>query len=155
MATTVKMMFNDRDAILELAKDPEVQAKIKVAIVDEVAKRAAKAAQTALGETIGDAVNQELDKFNHPSARDPNNLFTRSGEWCQHVALKPDVQKKIRDHVRAVLTQQMDELVNSLPEMAELKRELAEQVANVKGMNVREMLKAEIERVVSKKFGGS
>ena len=49
----------------------------------------------------------------------------------------------------------MDELVNSLPEMAEVKRELAEQVANVKAMNVGEMLKAEVERVVREKFGGN
>ena len=155
MATTVKMMFNDRDAILELAKDPEVQAKIKVAIVDEVAKRAAKAAQAALEKAIADAVDQELDKFNCPSAKDPNNLFTRAGIWGQRVTLKPDVREKIRDHVRMALTQQMDELVNASPEMAELKHELAEQVLNVRAMNVREMLKAEIERVVSKKFGGS
>ena len=154
MATTVKMMFNDKEAVLELAKDPEVQAKIKAAIVDEVAKRAAKAAQAALEKTIADAVDQELNKFNCPSAKDPNNLFTRSGMWGQHVMLKPDVQEKIRDHVRAALSEQMDTIVNSLPEMDEVRRELAEQVANVKSMNVEEMLKAEIERVVQKKFGG-
>lgn len=154
MATTVKVMLNDRDAILELAKDPEVQAKIKIAIVDEVAKRAAKAAQAALETTIAGAVDREVAKFNCPSARDPNNLFTRAGVWGEHVTLKPDVQKKIRDHVREALTRQMDELVNASPGMAEVKRELAEQVANVKAMNVEEMLRAEIERVVRKRFGG-
>lgn len=51
------------------------------------------------------------------------------------------MREKIRDHVRAVLSEQMDTIVNSLPEM--------------KGMNVKEMLKAKIERVVQKKFGGN
>lgn len=154
MATTVKMMFNDRDAILELAKDPEVQAKIKAAIVDEVGKRAAKAAQATLEKTIENVVDLELAKFNHPSAKNPNNWFTRDSVW-NRVTLKSDVREKIRDRIRVALTEQMDELVNSLPEMAEVKRELAEQAANVKAMNVREMLKGEIERVVRNRFGGN
>lgn len=154
MATTVKMMFNDKEAVLELAKDPEVQAKIKAAIVDEVAKRAAKAARAALENSIEEAVNLEVDRFNFPSARNPNNWFTRDNAW-HRLTLKPDVREKIRDHVRAVLSEQMDTIVSSLPEMDEVRRELAKQVANVKGMNVEEMLKAEIERVVRKKFGGN
>ena len=153
MATTVKVMLNDRDAILELAKDPEVQAKIKTAIVDEVAKRAAKAAQATFQKTIESVVDLELDKFNFPSARNPNNWFTRDSAW-HRPTLKPDVREKIRDHVRAVLAEQMRELVNSLPEMDEVKRALAAQVANVEGMDVKEMLKDEIERVVRAKFGG-
>ena len=154
MATTIKIMLNDQQSIEELAKDPEIQVKIKAAIVDEVAKRAAKAAQAVLEKTIESAVDLELDRFNFPSARNPNNWFTRDSAW-HRPTLKPDVREKIRDHVRAVLTEQMDELVNASPEMAELKRELAEQVVNVRAMNVKEMLKAEIGRVVSKKFGES
>ena len=154
MATTIKIMLNDRQSIEELAKDPEVQAKIKAAIVDEVAKRAAKAAQATLERTIQSAVDLELDRFNFPSAQNPNNWFTRDSAW-HRPTLRPDVRKKIRDHVREVLEHQMDELVSSLPEMDEIKRELANQVANVKSMDVGEMLKAEIERVVSKKFGGA
>lgn len=150
MSTSVKIMLNDRDAILELAKDPEVEAKIKAAIVDEVGKRAAKAAQAALGTAIANVVDQEIRKFTMPSRRDPNNLFTQD-TWGT-VTLKPEVVQKIRDHVRAELTRQVWDVVDEFPEREEVRKELRKQVDFVKSADVNKMLRESVERVVKEKF---
>jgi hypothetical protein len=150
MSTSVKIMLNDKDAILELAKDPEVEAKVKAAIVDEVGKRAAKAAQAALGAAIADVVDQEIRKFTMPSRRDPNNLFTQN-TWG-NVTLKPEVVQKIRDHVREELTRQVWDVVDEFPEREEVRKELRKQVDFVKSADVNKMLRESVERVVKEKF---
>ena len=150
MSTSVKIMLNDRDAILELAKDPEVEARIKAAIVDEVGKRAAKAAQAALGAKIAEVVDQEIRKFTMPSRRDPNNLFTQN-TWGT-VTLKPEVVQKIRDHVRAELTRQVWDAVDAFPETTEIREELRKQVDVAKSMDIKKMLGATIKEVVKEKF---
>lgn len=150
MSTSVKIMLNDRDAILELAKDPEVEAKVKAVIVDEVGKRAAKAAQAALGAAIANAVDQEMRKFEMPSRRDPNGLFTRD-TWGI-VTLKPAVVDKIREHVRAELTRQVWDAVDEFPEKEEIRKELRRQVDLVKSADVNKMLRESVEKVVKDKF---
>ena len=150
MSTSVKIMLNDRDAILELAKDPEVEAKVKAAIVDEVGKRAAKAAQAALGTAIANAVGQEMRKFEMPSRRDPNSLFTQD-TWGI-VTLKPAVVSQIREHVRAELTRQVWDAVDEFPEKEEIRKELRRQVDFVKSADVNKMLRESVEKVVKDKF---
>ena len=143
-------MLNDRDAILELAKDPEIEAKVKAAIVDEVGKRAAKAAQAALGTAIANVVDQEIRKFTMPSRRDPNNLFTQN-TWGI-VTLKPAVVDKIREHVRAELTRQVWDAVDEFPEKEEIRKELRKQVDFVKSADVNKILRESVEKVVKDKF---
>lgn len=150
MPTSVKIMLNDRDAILELAKDPEVEAKVKAAIVDEVGKRAAKAAQAALGTAIANVVDQEIRKFTMPSRRDPNNLFTQD-TWGI-VTLKPAVVNQIREHVRAELTRQVWDAVDEFPEKEEIRKELRKQVNFVKSADVNKILRESVEKVVKDKF---
>lgn len=150
MSTSVKIMLNDRDAILELAKDPEVEAKVKAAIVDEVGKRAAKAAQAALGTAIANVVDQEMRKFEMPSKRDPNNMFTLD-TWGR-VTLKPAVVDKIRDRVRAELTMQVWGAVDAFPETTEIREELRKQVDVAKSMDIKKMLGEMVEKVVREKF---
>lgn len=150
MSTSVKIMLNDRDAILELAKDPEVEAKVKAAIVDEVGKRAAKAAQAALGTVIAVVVDQEIKKFTMPSRRDPNNLFTQD-TWGA-VTLKPAVVDKIREHVRTELTRQVWDAADEFPEKEEVRKELRRQVDVAKSMDVKKMLAEAIKEVVKEKF---
>ena len=150
MSTSVKIMLNDRDAILELAKDPEVEAKVKAAIVDEVGKRAAKAAQAALGTAIANAVDQEIRKFTTSSRRDPNNPFTQD-TWGT-VTLKPAVVSQIREHVRAELTRQVWDAVDEFPEKEEIRKELRKQVDVAKSMDIKKMLRESVEKVVKDKF---
>lgn len=150
MPTSIKVMLNDRDAILELAKDPEIEAKVKAAIVDEVGKRAAKAAQAALGTAIANVVDQEIRKFTMPSRRDPNNLFTQN-TWGI-VTLKPAVVDKIREHVRAELTRQVWDAVDEFPEKEEIRKELRKQVDFVKSADVNKILRESVEKVVKDKF---
>lgn len=56
----VKIMLNKDEEIKELAKDPEVQLKIKAAIIDGIGTRAAKAVQKELTHDIDEAVRKAV-----------------------------------------------------------------------------------------------
>ena len=58
----VKIMLNKDEEIKELAKDPEVQVKIKAAIIDGIGTRAIKAVQNVLARDIETAVEREVYK---------------------------------------------------------------------------------------------
>ena len=56
----VKIMLNKDEEIKELAKDPEVQLKIKAAIIDGIGTRAVKAVQKELTHDIDEAVRKAV-----------------------------------------------------------------------------------------------
>lgn len=151
MATTIKMMFNDREAVLELAKDPKVQAKIKAAIVDEVGKRAAKAAQAALDHTIEEAVNLAMVRFLKGK---PNDVVKRCDIW-DHIVLSDKVMKAIQAAVDDKLTLAAFDYVDKFPENNQLRLAIQRQVDYINSRSFEKLLKAEVERVVQKKFGGN
>lgn len=118
MATTVKIMLNDKSSIEELAKDPEVQVRIKTAIVDEIGKRAAKAAQAALDKSVENAVRLAMDKF----LRDkPNDVVKRCDTWG-YITLSDKVKEAIQNAVNSKLTIAAFEYVDKLPENEKLKK---------------------------------
>jgi len=56
----IKIMLNKDEEIKELSKDPEVQFKIKAAIIDGVGARAVKAVQKELANDINEAVRKAV-----------------------------------------------------------------------------------------------
>lgn len=152
MATTVKIMLNDRESILELAKDPEVQAKIKAALVDEVAKRAAKAVQAALEKSIETAVSNAMYDFLR--ATPPNDVVKRV-DLCGNVQLSDKLKKKIRDTVNDHLTLAAFDYVEKFPENEQLREALQHQVEYAKTLDVKKMLYQAVEKLARDKFGGT
>ena len=151
MATTVKMMFNDKEAVLELAKDPEVQVKIKTAIVDEAAKRAAKAIQAALNSTIEDAVNLAMVRFLKGK---PNDVVKRCDMW-DRIVLSDKLMKAIQDAVDTKLTIAAFEYPEKFPENKELKKAIQRQIDYVNKVDMEKMIRESIDRLVKERFGGS
>lgn len=76
----IKIMLNKDEEITRLAQDPEVQIKIKNAIVDAVAARTVKAIRTILEDQITRAASGAV--FNNPDS------YSRK--------LKPEVEKQIK-----------------------------------------------------------
>ena len=62
----IKIMLNKDEEITRLAQDPEVQIRIKNAIVDEVARRTVKAVGAELEPFIDNKVKELL--FSNPKA---------------------------------------------------------------------------------------
>lgn len=76
----IKIMLNKDEEITRLAQDPEVQIKIKNAIVDAVAARTVKAIRNILEDQITRAASGAV--FNNPDS------YSRK--------LKPEVEKQIK-----------------------------------------------------------
>lgn len=152
MATTVKVMLNDRESIEELVKDPETQVLVKNAIVDAVAKRAAKAAQAALDSTIERAVELAMVRFLKGK---PNDIVKRCDVW-DHIVLSDKVMKAIQIAVDEKLTLAAFDYADKFPENDQLRQAIQKQIdyVNSMGVDIEKRLASAIEKVVREKFGG-
>lgn len=146
----IKMMLNDKSSIEELAKDPEIQIRIKDAIVDEIGKRAAKAAQAALGSTVERAVELAMVRFLKGK---PNDVVKRCDLW-DHIVLSDKMMKAIQDAVDAKLTMAAFDYAEKFPENEELKKAIQKQVDYAKKVDVEKMIRESVDKIVKDRFGG-
>ena len=146
----IKMMLNDKSSIEELAKDPEIQIRIKDAIVDEIGKRAAKAAQAALDSTIERAVELAMVRFLKGK---PNDVVKRCDLW-DHIVLSDKMMKAIQDAVDAKLTMAAFDYAEKFPESEELKKAIQRQVDYAKKVDVEKMIRESVDKIVKDRFGG-
>ena len=116
----VKVQINDKKAVEELlANNPDIEIKIKDAIIDEVAKRATKAINNALHSTVECAARREVEKF---CSADNTSLFAT--DCWGDLKLNEATSKLIRDHVDRVLMEQVMEQIVSSPDMEQLRARL-------------------------------
>lgn len=146
----IKMMLNDKSSIEELAKDPEIQIRIKDAIVDEIGKRAAKAAQAALGSTVERAVELAMVRFLKGK---PNDVVKRCDLW-DRIVLSDKMMKAIQDAVDAKLTMAAFDYAEKFPENEELKKAIQKQVDYAKKVDVEKMIRESVDKIVKDRFGG-
>ena len=148
----IKMMLNDKSAIEELAKDPEIQMRIKDAIVDDIAKRAAKAAEAALNKTISAAVEEAMHRFmtTYMGSADVIKSVSAYGS----ITLSDKLKKKIQDQVDTALTYAAFDYAEKFPENDELKKALQRQVDHANKADVDKMIRESVDRIVADKFGG-
>ncbi|MCQ2300584.1 MAG: hypothetical protein MJZ81_10730 [Bacteroidales bacterium] len=143
--TQLKIMLNDSAAIAEIAKDPEVVIKIKKAIVDEVAKRTAKAIE---GE-IALAVKKEIDSFTHPDTE--NEVFKSGyGYWSS-----PVLSDEMRKHVEAIVASKVRNEIDEIVERFDVNAKYAE-VFNKRKQEIEEYdFDKAVQKFISKKLAAS
>lgn len=146
----IKMMLNDKSSIEELAKDPEIQIRIKDAIVDEIGKRAAKAAQAALNSTVERAVELAMVRFLKGK---PNDIVKRCDLW-DRIVLSDKMMKAIQDAVDAKLTRAAFDYAEKFPENEELKKAIQRQVDYANTVDVEKMIRESVDKIVKERFGG-
>jgi len=95
----IKIMLNKDEEITKLAQDPEVQIRIKNAIVDEVARRTVKAVGAELEPFICDKVRELL--FSNPKA-----VFDRT--------LRPEVKAEMETYISASITSKIRDVADGM-----------------------------------------
>lgn len=112
MNAKVKIMLNDKESIGELARDPEVQIRIKEAIIDEIGKRVVKIFRADLD----DAIRLEVQSFTRPSKA--NEVFGKPS-WGSEPVLSAKMKTEVEEFVRTKVRREIDTVVREFNANAE------------------------------------
>lgn len=137
----IKIMLNKDEEITRLAQDPEVQIRIKNAIVDEVAERAAKEMEGDLVEYIDNKVRALL--FSNPNARYDRELRT-------------DVKKELDKYISESMLPRIRDVANGMSEKFD--KEMSDMLELYKKMfakyDVEKLLSSAAERFIKDRLSG-
>lgn len=136
---TVKLMLNKDKEIKRLAQDPEVQIRIKEAIVDAIAKRAVKALDSGeIRKAIDETVKTTLLK-DKPSWQPP---------------LKENIAKRVETAAKDALDDRLHEiLVDALPGYeVKFRQILDERLKEIEKLDFADMAQRAVNRYVTAKF---
>ncbi len=136
---TVKLMLNKDEEIKRLAQDPEVQIRIKDAIVAAIANRAVKALDSGeIREAIDKTVNKTLLK-DKPSWQPP---------------LKENIAKRIEAAAKDALDERRLEILeDKLPEyVTKFNQILDRHLKEVEKLDFAAMAQKAVDRFVATKF---
>lgn len=136
---TVKLMLNKDEEIKRLAQDPEVQIKIKEAIVDAIAKRAVKAVDCL---EVRDAIDRTLKK---------TLLDDKPSLWPP---LKESVAERVATTAKNALDERLHEiLVEALPGYeVKFRQILDEHLKEIEKLDFAAMAQRAVDRFVAAKF---
>lgn len=140
MENKLTILLNDKEFLTEIAKDPEVQLKIKDAIVDAAIKRSTKISNN-LTESIGNRIGEYVK----------SSLLDPSGWSCK---LKPEVVEMIKKESTRVVSDVVSKEVQEL--LAEVQRKLNYYkglvIAKLEEVDVDKIIREEIRKAVDLKF---
>ena len=123
----ITISLQDKETIKELAKDPDVQIKIKDAVLDGIGKRALKISN--LSDEIISAIEDDIRNyfteeehhsiFRHPTVLKPKFrelIHKQASDAFSLIAEKEliDMQKIIKNRVDEIKLSMMDTIKNSL-----------------------------------------
>ena len=131
----VKIMLNKDEEIKELAKDPEVQVKIKAAIVDGIGTRAVKAVQKELSGDIYEAVRKAV--------------YGRG--FGLKDSVKEDIEKRVEKAVDYAITMKLCDIMEK--EFYSIVRKKAEEyVAEIDRMDLKSMVEKMAKEILERKL---
>ena len=140
MENKLTILLNDKEFLTEIAKDPEVQLKIKDAIVDAAIKRSTKISNN-LTESIGNRIGEYVK----------SSLLDPSG-WSSK--LKPEVVEMIKKESVRVVSDVVSKEVQEL--LAEVQRKLNYYkglvIAKLEEVDVDKIIREEVRKAVDLKF---
>ena len=136
MIGKLTLLLSNKDAIAELAKDPEVQIKIKDAIIDGAIRRCAKT-ENGIANMIAEKLRKEL---------------TDSSMWCMR--LNDECVKLIKDEAKAAVGSFVRSEVNTLIEEARkhINYHKALTMAKLEEINMDKIIREEVRKAVNEKF---
>ena len=136
---TIKMMLNKDEEINRLAQDPEVQIKIKNAIVDAIAKRAVKTIDcTEVHEAINKTIKETL-------------LDDKPSLWPP---LKESIVERVKNAAINALDLRLHEiLADTLPGyQARFRQVLNEHLKEIEKLDFAAMAKEAVNRFIAARF---
>lgn len=140
----ITIILQDKETINELAKDPDVQIKIKDAILDGIGKRASKIAN--LSNDIISILENDI-----------RNYFTEkeNGRWLSNTTLKPEFRELIHEEAnkafdKAVGNELIDmrKIINN--RMNEIKLLITDTISN--SFNLEKIVSGAAEKVIREKL---
>jgi hypothetical protein len=132
----VKIMLNKDEEIKELAKDPEVQLKIKAAIVDGIGTRAVKAVQKELTHDIDEAVRKAVYDRRWYGLKD---------------SVKKDIEKRAEQAVDyAIASKLCDIMENEF--YSRLRKKADEYAADIDKMDVASIVEKKLKEILEHKL---
>lgn len=134
----IKLMLNKDEEIKKLAKDPEVQIRIKASIVDEIARRAVKAVQAEAGETI--------DRTVRKAVTDPKTYLTR---------LPKDIRVEIENQAKRSVAKAIIDETSDIMEKefySILRRRIKSCLATIDKMDLKLILEDSVKSMLKSKF---
>lgn len=142
----IKVRIDDKITLERLLeKQPDLEVKIKDALVDEVGKRAAKAVGGVLEKTIECAVESAILNF----IQNENPCFTIGGSYYRKtICLKPSFRQEIQKEIDNVLLEEVRGMIANIPEMCDLRKILEEKIEYIKSIDVKNILIDEAARSI-------
>lgn len=140
----ITIILQDKETIKELAKDPDVQIKIKDAVIDGIGKRASKIANLS-------------DDIIHKLEEDIRNYFTEidNSMWKKRNVLKPEFKELIRKEANNAFNLSvskelldMHKIINN--RLDEIKTIIMDRITN--GLNLEKIVSDAAEKVIKEKL---
>lgn len=132
----VKLMLNDAKEIRKLAEDPDVQVKIKEAIIDAIGKRAAKTLNGELGDHVDDAIRS----FIYPS-----------GGYRLSDEIKDRIKRQIEDAIRMQLYDTTSDILEK-EFYSPLRTALSARLAEIKDCDIAKVLQNAATKLLERKL---
>ena len=140
----ITIILQDKETIKELAKDPDVQIKIKDAVLDGIGKRASKIANLS-------------DDIIHKLEEDIRNYFTETDNsmWNRRNVLKPEFKELIHKEANNAFNLNvskelldMHKIINE--RLEEIKTIIMDRITN--GLNLEKIVSDAAEKVIREKL---
>ena len=140
----ITIILQDKETIKELAKDPDVQIKIKDAVLDGIGKRASKIANLS-------------DDIIHKLEEDIRNYFTETDNsmWNRRNVLKPEFKELIHKEANNAFNLSvskelldMHKIINN--RLDEIKTIIMDRITN--GINLEKIVSDAAEKVIKEKL---
>ena len=140
----ITIILQDKETIKELAKDPDVQIKIKDAVIDGIGKRASKIANLS-------------DDIIHKLEEDIRNYFTETDNsmWSRRNVLKPEFKELIRKEANNAFylsvnkeLLDMHKIINE--RLDEIKASIMDRIDN--SLNLEKIVSDAAEKVIREKL---
>ena len=130
------LLLQDKEIIAEIAKDPEVQIKIKDAILDGAIKRVAK-----LKEGISSQIAEELKRE-----------LCQPSRWSIILKneVKEDIKRNAQHAVESLVRSEVKELCAIVQKETNYYKGLI--MAKLEGVDIDKIIREEIRKAVNEKF---
>lgn len=135
---TIKIMLNKDEEINKLALDPEVQLKIKAAIMDAIASRAVKAVEK----------DADLKRFIEEKVHDI--LFDKRRWGCLNDETSEKIEKYVKKNVEtAIFNMSMDEKEKYVEQF---RKAIAERIKALDEIDVKSVFTDAVDRYIRTKM---
>ena len=136
MENKINLFLQDKALIAELAKDPEVQIKIKNAILEGAIKRTTK-----LKEGIASQIANEL-----------KNELLKPSQWSSYLKdeYKELIKKDAKNAVSELVTSEIKDLVDEVRRKTNYYKALV--LSKLEDVDIEKIIREEVRKAVNEKF---